>query len=134
MATAAGSRCSTSRTSPAGQPVVARWDPLPYSPIHYDDINAQVEPLLDTASVPATIVNWAGDVPVTVQNGRRTSPSCSACDAEVVVEPVPGASVGSVGDHAKRTSITGLAGSTGGRASATWLAHIYPDRVKEAIE
>ena len=50
-----------------GEPVAARWDPLPYSPIHYDDINAQVEPLLDAAKVPATIVNWAGDVPVTVQ-------------------------------------------------------------------
>ena len=48
-----------------GKPVVARWDPLPYSPIHYDDINAHVEALLGAASVPATIVNWAGDVPVT---------------------------------------------------------------------
>ena len=50
-----------------GKPVVTRWDPLPYSPIHYDDINAHVEPLLDAASVPATIVNWAGDEPVSVQ-------------------------------------------------------------------
>jgi nucleoside-diphosphate-sugar epimerase len=50
-----------------GKPVVARWDPLPYSPIHYDDINAQMEALIDAATVPATIVNWAGDVPVTVQ-------------------------------------------------------------------
>ena len=54
-----------------GKPVVARWDPLPYSPIHYDDINAHVEALLGAASVPATIVNWAGDVPVTVQEWSR---------------------------------------------------------------
>ena len=53
------------------KPVVARWDPLPYSPIHYDDINAHVEALLGAASVPATIVNWAGDVPVTVQEWSR---------------------------------------------------------------
>src|SRR4030095_8624584 len=34
----------------AGQPVVVRGDPLPYSPIHYDDINAQVEALLGAAT------------------------------------------------------------------------------------
>ena len=55
------SRRSTCENIAAGEPVVARWDPLPYSPIHYDDINAQLEPLLGAASVPATIVNWAGD-------------------------------------------------------------------------
>ena len=43
----------------AGQPVQTRWDPMPYSPIHDDDICAQLEPLLDAATVPATIVNWA---------------------------------------------------------------------------
>ena len=51
----------------AGEPVRTRWDPIPYSPIHDDDICAQLEPLLDAATVPATIVNWAGDEPVTVQ-------------------------------------------------------------------
>ena len=44
----------------AGEPVRTRWDPMPYSPIHDDDICAQLEPLLDAASVPATIVNWCG--------------------------------------------------------------------------
>ena len=91
----------------AGQPVVARWDPLPYSPIHYDDINAQVEPLLDVASVPATIVNWAGDEPVTVQQWSSYFGELLGVEAEVVVEPVPGASLGSVGDHMKRSAITG---------------------------
>src|SRR5947208_1973845 len=86
----------------AGQPVVARWDPLPYSPIHYDDINAQLEPLLDAATVPATIVNWCGDVPVTVQEWSAYFGELVGADARVVVEPVPGASVGSVGDHTKR--------------------------------
>ena len=40
---------------------------MPYSPIHDDDICAQLEPLLDAASVPATIVNWGGDEPASVQ-------------------------------------------------------------------
>ena len=55
----------------AGEPVRTRWDPMPYSPIHDDDICAQLEPLLDAASVPATIVNWAGDEPVSVQEWSR---------------------------------------------------------------
>ena len=99
--------CSTSRTSLRVEPVVARWDPLPYSPIHYDDINAQIEPLLGAAGVPATIVNWAGDVPVTVAEWSRYFAELLGMEAEVVVEPVPGASVGSVADDTKRTSVTG---------------------------
>ena len=55
----------------AGEPVHTRWDPMPYSPIHDDDICAQLEPLLDAASVPATIVNWGGDEPVSVQEYAR---------------------------------------------------------------
>jgi len=37
----------------------------PYSPIHEDDLAAQVMPLLNAASTPATIVNWCGDEAVT---------------------------------------------------------------------
>ena len=63
----------------AGEPVQTRWDPMPYSPIHDDDICAQLEPLLDAASVPATIVNWvrrrAGERAGVV---ARTSASSSA--------------------------------------------------------
>jgi nucleoside-diphosphate-sugar epimerase len=91
----------------AGNPVVARWDPLPYSPIHYDDINAQVEALLDAATTPANIVNWAGDVPVTVQEWTTYFAELLGVEADLEVRPVPGASVGSVGDHTKRAAITG---------------------------
>ncbi len=51
----------------AGKPVTVRWDPACYSPIHQDDINGQTEAMLAAASVPATIVNWAGDEPVSIQ-------------------------------------------------------------------
>ncbi len=51
----------------AGQPVTTRWDPCMYSPIYQDDINTQTAAMLDAASVPATIVNWGGDEPVSVQ-------------------------------------------------------------------
>jgi nucleoside-diphosphate-sugar epimerase len=91
----------------AGHPVEVRWDPLPYSPIHYDDINAQLEALLDVAAVPATIVNWAGDVPVTAQEWSTYFAELLQVDVELRVKEVPGASRGSVGDHMKRLSITG---------------------------
>jgi nucleoside-diphosphate-sugar epimerase len=114
----------------AGQPVVARWDPLPYSPIHYDDINAQVEPLLGAASVPATIVNWAGDVPVTVAEWSGYFSQLLGVNSEVVVETVPGASVGSVADSSKRTSLTGLCRVDWRAGFRDMASRYYPDRVK----
>jgi len=116
----------------AGRPVVARWDPLPYSPIHQDDIAAQLEPLLDVARVPATVVNWAGDEPVSVQEWSRHFGELLGVEAKLGVEPVPGSSTGSVGDHALRLSITGpcrVNWRDGLRGMAAWL---YPDRVKVA--
>ena len=114
----------------AGQPVVARWDPLPYSPIHYDDINSQVESLLDLASVPAAIVNWAGDTPVTVEVWSRYFAELLGVDAEIVIEPVSGASVGSVADSTRRTSITGPCRVDWRDGFRDMAARYYPDRVK----
>jgi nucleoside-diphosphate-sugar epimerase len=113
-----------------GDPVVARWDPLPYSPIHYDDINAQLEPLLAAATVPATIVNWCGDVPVTVQEWSAYFGELLGVEARLEVEPVPGASVGSVGDHAKRASITGPCAVDWRDGFRAMAAHHFPDRVR----
>jgi nucleoside-diphosphate-sugar epimerase len=113
----------------AGSPVVARWDPLPYSPIHYDDINAQVDALLDAATVPATIVNWAGDVPVTVQEWSMYFGELLGVEVELHVQEVPGASRGSVGDHTKRSSITGPCTVDWKVGFRDMAAHYYPDRV-----
>lgn len=114
----------------AGSPVVARWDPLPYSPIHYDDIDNQVEALLDAATVPATIVNWAGDVPVTVQEWSEYFAELLGVEAELQVEVVPGASVGSVGDHTKRSSITGPCTVDWREGFRDMAKHYYPDRIR----
>ena len=114
----------------AGEPVQTRSDPMTYSPIHDDDICAQLEPLLDAASVPATIVNWCGDQPVSVQEYSAYFGELLGVDAKVVVEEIPGASVGSVGDTTKRTSITGscrVGWQDGFRRVAE---HFYPDRVQ----
>ena len=113
-----------------GKPVNARWDPLPYSPIHYDDINAQIPSLLDAASIPATIVNFAGDTPVSVQQWSHYFGELLGVEAQVDVEPVPGASIGSVGDHIKRTSITGPCTVDWREGFRAMAAHHYPDRVQ----
>jgi hypothetical protein len=59
----------------AGRSVTTRWDPCLYSPIFQEDIYAQTAALLDAARVPATIVNWAGDEPVSVWEWAPSPPS-----------------------------------------------------------
>jgi nucleoside-diphosphate-sugar epimerase len=115
-----------------GQPVVARWDPLPYAPIHEDDICDQLEALLGVASVPATIVNWCGDEPVSVQEWSGYFAELLGTEAKVEVQPIAGASVGSVGDVTRRTAITGPC-RVGWRAGFRRMAeHFYPGCVVAA--
>lgn len=91
----------------AGDPVVTRWDPCLYSPIYQDDINEQAAALLDAASVPATIVNWAGDEPVSVQQWAEHMGRLAGRPAKVVVQEAPGTLRGSVADNTRRLAITG---------------------------
>ncbi|UGQ09765.1 NAD(P)-dependent oxidoreductase [Yinghuangia sp. ASG 101] len=90
-----------------GRPVVTRWDPCVYSPIHQDDINAQTEALLDAASTPATVVNWGGDEPVSVQEWSAYLGELTGREADVRVVPQPGTLRGQVLDTARRASFTG---------------------------
>jgi nucleoside-diphosphate-sugar epimerase len=113
----------------AGEPVRTRWDPMTYSPIHDDDICAQLEPLLDAASVPATIVNWGGDEPVSVQQWSAYFGELLGVEARVVVEEIPGASRGAVADHTKRRSIAGPCRVGWREGFRRVAAQFYPDRV-----
>lgn len=90
-----------------GGNVTTRWDPCMYSPIHQDDINAQTEALLEAASVPATIVNWAGDEPVSVQEWCAYVGELAGLDPVVEVNPLPGTLRGSIASNARRLAITG---------------------------
>jgi nucleoside-diphosphate-sugar epimerase len=90
-----------------GQTVSVLSDPYPHSVIHSDDMNDQIEPLLDAARVPATIVNWAGDEVVTAQQWSADAAEFAGTQAKVVVTPVPGAAPGVVADVNRRRSITG---------------------------
>jgi nucleoside-diphosphate-sugar epimerase len=102
---------------------------MPYSPIHDDDIAAQLEPLLDAASTPATIVNWGGDDPVSVQEWAAYFGELLGKAANVEVAEIPGASRGAVADHSKRMSLTGPC-RVGWREGFRRLAEqFYPDQV-----
>ena len=91
----------------AGKPVTVRNNPCPYSPIHQDDINAQVEPLLDAASVPATIVNWGGDDAISPNQWCALFGELSGREPVVEVQQVPGSQIGAILDNTRRLSITG---------------------------
>jgi len=114
----------------AGEPVRTRWDPMTYSPIHDDDIAAHLESLLGAATVPATIVNFCGDQPVSVQEMAAYVGELLGVEPRVEVTVAPGASIGSVGDHTMRTAITGPC-RVGWRDGLRRMAeHFYPDRVR----
>jgi len=91
----------------AGQPVVTRSDPCTYSPIHEDDICTQAGPLLAAASVPATIVNWAGDEPVSVQDWCAWFAELLGQAVELEVGDLPGTQPSVISDNTKRLSLTG---------------------------
>jgi len=91
----------------AGKQVMVKWDPAMYSPIHQDDINSQTEALLAAATVPATIVNWAGDEPVSAQEWCAYLSEVTGRPAEVVVREVPGGIRGIILDNSRRLAITG---------------------------
>jgi nucleoside-diphosphate-sugar epimerase len=90
-----------------GNPVPAPSDPNPHSPIHTDDMVAQLEALLDAASAPATIVNWSGDAPVTVQEWCAYAAELAGTTAEIAVNETPRVAKGAVADASKRRAITG---------------------------
>lgn len=90
-----------------GRPVHARWDPHPHAPIHVDDLVGQLDAMLDAASVPATIVNWAGDDHVTIQQWAALAAELAGTTAEVVVNAVPGTTRNNLADTTKRMAITG---------------------------
>ena len=92
----------------AGNPVTTRWDPCMYMPIHTDDITSQTEALLDGASsTEATIVNWAGDEPASVQEWCAYIGELAGIDPVVNSVPAEGTLRGSVTDNTKRAALTG---------------------------
>jgi nucleoside-diphosphate-sugar epimerase len=90
-----------------GEPVIARVPDHRYSPIHEDDIAWQLDALLDAADVPATIVNWGGDEPVSLQAWCAHLGALLGRDAVVEVVSRPGTRQSNAFDSTKRIAITG---------------------------
>jgi nucleoside-diphosphate-sugar epimerase len=91
----------------AGETVQTFSDPYTHSPIHIDDLCDQIEAMLDAASVDATIVNWAGDEVVTLQEWTAQAGALSGVDPHIEITPIPGALNGNVADITRRRAITG---------------------------
>lgn len=115
-----------------GRPWITRSDPCPYNPIHDDDLFAQVPALLAAASVPATIVNWAGDEMVSVQDMAAHASALLGLPARVDIVPAPGAQPGSGVDNARRLAITGPCRVGWREGLARVVRELYPDRVAAA--
>ncbi len=114
----------------AGNPVVTRWDPCMYMPIHTDDITAQTEALLDGASAThPTIVNWAGDEPASVQEWCAWIGELTGIDPVVESRPIDGTLRGSVTDNSKRLALTGPCRVHWRDGIRDVLAARHPDRL-----
>lgn len=111
-----------------GRPWLTRSDPCPYNPIHDEDMFAQVAPLLAAASVPATIVNWAGDEMVSVQDMAEWAGALLGVPARVDLAPAPGAQPGSGVNNARRLAITGPCRVGWREGLARVVRELYPDR------
>jgi nucleoside-diphosphate-sugar epimerase len=118
----------------AGNPLQTRWDPCVYSPIHDDDMLAQVTPLLEAARSPATIVNWAGDEAVSLQDIVTFGAGLLGIEPRIEVREVPGASIGSAADPTRRAAIAGPCRVRWQEGLRRSLATLYPDRVSPEAE
>jgi nucleoside-diphosphate-sugar epimerase len=114
----------------AGRPVMVKWDPAMYSPIHQDDINAQVGALLGAASVPATIVNWGGDDVVGPHDWCAYFEELTGSPAQIVVQEVPGSQRGVAVDVSARTAITGPCAVSFADGFRRLVAERYPDGIQ----
>jgi nucleoside-diphosphate-sugar epimerase len=109
----------------ADEPVDAIADPNPHSPIALDDMYAQLEALLDAASVPGATVNWTGEETVTLQQWCAQVGALGHKEPRINVTPVPGTLEGSVGDATRLRGIVGPSGRTFASRYAEMFAARY---------
>jgi nucleoside-diphosphate-sugar epimerase len=89
------------------QPIPVRSDPCYYSPIHEDDLAAQLGAIIDLASTPATVVNWAGDEVVSPQQWCPLMGDLAGVEPRFELEPVEGAQISTAQDITLRRAHTG---------------------------
>lgn len=89
------------------RPVFAVHDPQPLSVIHIDDMCEQIGPLIGAASIPATILNWASDEVVSVQQIASMAAERAGRPAKVQVGGPPGVARGAVVDTTRIRPVVG---------------------------
>ncbi len=90
----------------AGNPIPVHTDaPSEYNPIHIDDIIHQIPALLAAATSPATVVNWAGDDVVSIEQWCRIIADVCGLTAKFAPTTTTIASVAC--DTTRRAAITG---------------------------
>lgn len=90
-----------------GEDVVVPWDPNAHAPVHTLDMQDQIHALLESATVPATIVNWCGDETIVTQDVMARLKELTGVEPKIKVRFVEGAPKGNNNDNARRLSITG---------------------------
>jgi UDP-glucuronate 4-epimerase len=90
-----------------GHEIVLPGDPNPHSPIHSEDMIAQIEPLIDAASREPLTLNWGGDEVVTSQQTIARIAARTGLPAQICIRSTPGLAGGNITDLAKRRAITG---------------------------
>lgn len=90
----------------AGQPIpLGPHGATRAAPIHHDDLFDQLPGLIAGATVPATIVNWAGDEPVPMRELCEYMGRLTGCEPRFVVTPEVSGNRPS--DPARRLALTG---------------------------
>lgn len=89
------------------KPVLCVHNPQPLSLIHIDDMAEQIAKLLDVATVPATILNWASDEVMTVQEIAAQVGALVGRTPSFQASNPPGVAKGSVIDTTKVRAVVG---------------------------
>jgi UDP-glucuronate 4-epimerase len=90
----------------AGEPIHTRAQPQLISMIHEDDIASTVEPLLEAAAVPTTVVNWVGDEIVSDAEIYEYLGRLAGVEAKILVDDTKATPLFAA-DPSLRKSITG---------------------------
>ncbi|MFJ3212587.1 NAD-dependent epimerase/dehydratase family protein [Streptomyces flaveolus] len=91
----------------AGEPVVLRHDPAPYSPIFEDDIARHVGRLLMSADRPPSVVNFGGDEVVTAQEWCAYLGELVGREPVIEYAAIPGSQPGIALNITRRIRVTG---------------------------
>ncbi len=110
----------------AGSPIPVHVDrPSQYCPIHEDDIVATLPVLLDAAGIPPTVVNWAGEEVVSIEDWCTYLAEITGTEARF--EPTD-QTIGSVRvDTARLRSLGGETTITWRRGMARLVATRHPE-------